>query len=409
MSRTLGFVAGLTVPAGLYYISVLHLQGTARHVSDVLHEQSIKLENPTTLQPIVFEPRRHDNLMARIRQGWNEGIENGVRFFQAQDWPESARQTGKAISNLSLAGWAKLQPAIEEGKDKVQELSEITKDGALHAGEALGRTLHETNIKAHEFAHDAKVQSQEAMHEASIKSHQLARAAEQEARRLSRSVKTEAAEAKEYLHDAGQKAETEYQILKAQAAKRSQELKDETIKQAHEAESLLARAASSISTRSAEKTQEIKTETVRQAREAQAALSDAGSVLHDKASEAEETASSVLNRGSQITKDSVQKLEKQAEASLLSAQLKASEAWIQAQDRYEQLLKATEDQVEHRHKVLLEEIGARRLGFTSVDDPTGAEKQVKAAEKYNKKPENLVAGVDSKSGSLVPEVLQNTS
>lgn len=112
MSRTLGFIAGLTVPAGLYYVSVLHLQGTTNHISNALHEQSLKLDDPTRCEPVVFEPRHPNTLSARIRQGWNDGIERGVRFIQENDWPETARQTGKAITNLTKAGW-------EPGREKL--------------------------------------------------------------------------------------------------------------------------------------------------------------------------------------------------------------------------------------------------------------------------------------------------
>ncbi|CCG84604.1 protein of unknown function [Taphrina deformans PYCC 5710] len=530
MSRTLGFIAGLTVPAGLYYVSVLHLQGTAAHLSEALHEQAIKLDNPTKLQPVIFEPRRHDNLMARIRQGWNDGIENGVRFFQETDWKETAEQSGTAIVNLSKAGWAKLQPTIEDGKEQVHRASEATRDASLHAGERVGGAIH-----------DAKVTSREWAHEANVKAHEAAHAVEAEAHRLSQVTKTEAAEAKEYLKVAEHKAEREYQLLKAQAVHKGEDFKDETVRQAQEAESFLSKLYSSVSSETARKSQEIKEETVRQAHEAGAILEDAKDHIAAKASEKghelktetsrqaqeaesflskmystvfseasrksheikEETArqaheanvalrdagskmssqaqqkgeeikqetarqadeaSTFLQRlGSAISSKSSEKsqqlkdetvrqaqearaflseaedsvalkarklseeshalgkdikegakqagsrIDKKVEDSLLAAQMKASEAWIQAEDRYQQLLDATERKVDMKHKELLESVGGRRIGFSSVNDPTAAEKQAEAARKYNKKPVATFVKPEVQSPSSVPELFEYTA
>lgn len=382
MSRTLGFIAGLTVPASLYYLSVVHLQGTTSYVSEALHQQRLRLDDPTKLEPIVLDPRLHDTFPARIRQGWNDGIENGVRFIQETDWQDVAAQTRTAASNLSRNAYGKMQPTIEEGQAKLHELSESSRDATLHAGEAVGTAIHDAKVKSQELAHASNVKAHELTHEAKVKAQEAYERADKERHRLAQVAREDAIEAKEILRQAEKDAEIQYELLKSKASKTSEHLKEETARQAHEAQSILSAAGTTVSSR-----------------------------LHDM----KDTAAELLNQAKHSAKNATQEtgaavkqVEKKAEQSLLSAKMRASEEWILAEDKYNQLLTAAERKSDMKFKELEEEFGRRRLGFSRVDDPTSAAKQVQAAQRYNMKT-TAAAKEPTTSAPRVAEILQVAS
>lgn len=386
MSRTLGFIAGLTVPAGLYYISVVHLQGTTKHISDELHQQSLRLNDPTKSEPVILEPRPHDTFQARIRQGWNDGIERGVRTIQETDWQETAKKTGYVVSNLSKTAWDKLQPTIEDGKDAVHDLAEASKDAALHAGQAVGAAAQESGQVAREIGHKLSAESRELAHEVNVQGSRMAQNANVEAHRLAKVAREDTREAGQYLSKVEKEAESTFSAWKTSAAKKAEELAAEARQKSHEA----GVAMGAMSDRMKQQAHELRNSADDLAHQGKQAASDA----------------------SEAARDSAKKVEKKAQSSLAAAQMKASEEWILAQDRYERLLSATEQKADMKYKELLEQVGNRRIGFTSVNDPSGAAKQVKAAENYNKKAEVPAVQMPSKTKTTesdAADLLQTTA
>lgn len=367
MSRTLGFIAGLTVPAGIYYVSVLHLQGTTNSIKEALHEQSLRLAEPTKSTPLILEPRDHSTLLARIWQGWNDGIERGVRFAQETDWEHLARRTGSTVSNLSRAAWDKAQPTVEAGKDKLHEISEASTDAAQRAGEAVGSNIHDGRVQAHRLAHEAQV-----------KGHQLGEDLNTELHRLSRVAREDAVEAKQILHKAEKKAEAEYGRLEAQGA---------------------------------QKFKEVKSETVRKAQQASSVLSNVKTAVAEKIEEVQQSATAIYQDTKKSTTDLVGRAEKKAESTVQTAREKVEQGATTAEDRYAKLLESSQRSTDMKFKELEEQFGKKRIGFSRVNDPTDAAKHVQTNERSRRAPVPIIKdeAYDFFNVGDIPAVLQNTA
>ncbi|BFZ55075.1 hypothetical protein PYCC9005_002114 [Savitreella phatthalungensis] len=150
MSRTLGFIAGLTLPAGIFYISTLHLRATTDHISSELHDKAARLDELNVQRYRAKQHaydseqttpvRRVEALSDDIRRRWNDAISGGYAAVTNYNYDKLGERAYSAAQYLT--GLTAEQHSEAEGK--LEKVSENVRGLAHDAGRRLE---HEAKVQ----------------------------------------------------------------------------------------------------------------------------------------------------------------------------------------------------------------------------------------------------------------------
>ena len=335
MSRTLAFIAGLTLPAGVYYVSTLHIRGTADLISADLHDKARRLsgagahtnrrladgidtlaEGEDVILPASLA-RAQEGLSASVQRRWNGAIESAHATLTETEWSKYASEAFNKAKQLTPSG--------EEVRHSVQELREA----GISAEEKVRDRV----------AHNAAVVRDNVVHEAEVVREKLSRQSEGFTARVEQL-------GEQLRHDAHVAAEE----AKAQAHAANEHLRAGTQAAREEARSIGDRLSEG----------------------ADAARHQArvfGDKIAKQAEAASRKAASLADRAKQnLTPAPQEKTLKEtlAEAydrAASEAKDAANEAQIAATDKWRAMLDGVDESLNERHKRLLEELGPKRVGF----------------------------------------------
>lgn len=318
MSRTLGFIAGLTVPAGLYYISTLHLNGTSTEVVSSLDQQEKRLRKADQLPAAqlpssVGQRKPQDDYLSRVKDGWNNTIEETVHKLQKVDASDVASKTAAAATQLSQDAWQKTKPELQNAGKQAQAFGEqaraATSDAAEHTIEGTQRGLRRT-------AHQVQDATQGASNELAA---------------FERSALEKSEEAKEKMRQTW-----------TEAKEQSRELGEQAKEAASQANNKAAHFFEDTKHALSEKLERVKNAVSGKAQEAKQAVQGASQ-------DGKQTADQILEN---VKQD-------------------AMLAKVDAVDRWRAMLDA-KDETAKEKALLLQQYTGRRVGFESVNDPTKA-------------------------------------
>ncbi|ORY85528.1 hypothetical protein BCR37DRAFT_391302 [Protomyces lactucae-debilis] len=364
MSRTLGFIAGLTVPAGLYYISTLHLDGTATQVVSSLDEQEKRLRSLDRLppaQPTISGRKTQDDFLSRVKDGWNNTVEETVHKLQKVDYGEAAEKTATAASNLSQNAWEKTKPELEKAGEQAKSLAEQAKQAASEAAAKTEKAAEAAKESTERGLRQTAGQVQEATQETSEMLAAWERAAlekQSEARAATeRGLRRTASQ----VQDVTQETSNQLAAWERAALQKSEEASErmrqgwaEAKEHTHDASARARETTAQANAKAAhflEETKEFVSEKLEQVKQK---LSGA----------AQDAKHSMQGAGHDVKPTSAQILE--------NVKQDAALAKVDAVDRWRAMLDAKDDLAKEK-ALLLEQYAGRRVGFESVHDPTQAQ------------------------------------
>ena len=330
MSRTLAFIAGLTLPAGVYYISTLHIRGTADLISSDLHDKARRLSGAGhgdrrvgfegDAEGEVLPPshaRAQEGLSANVQRRWNNVIESTHATLTETQWSQYA---SNAFSKAK-----EMMPSESEVRHAVQDLREA---GIGAEEKVRERVAHNASIVRDNIAHDAQVVREKLAKQSdgfTDRVEQLGDAIRHDTRVAAEEIKHQAHVANEHLKAGTQTVREEARSL----GDRLSEGAESARQQARVFGDKLAKQAEAAGKKASELAERTKQNLTPPPNE---------KTLKETLAEAYERAATEAKQASK-------------------------EAQIAATDKWRAMLDGVDESLNDRHKRMLEELGPKRVGF----------------------------------------------